>query len=78
MSNRPDFVVSELETEHQYIEAFTAWIDDFDAVDDSDLLLKKLLNSSVPLPAEVFTSLDLPAGSTYAEGAQLFLDRWKK
>ena len=64
------------ETASHLIEAFHAWLENFDAVDDENRLLERLRHCHQLLPAHVRRQLGLPPGSTYAEAAELFLSPW--
>ena len=57
-------------------DAFLRYLDNFDAVEDPDGLMRELLNCLDPLPLRQTETLGLPVGATYRDAVHLLLNSW--
>ena len=68
--------LDDIDRPEQLIWAFHVWLESFDAVDNEERLLDSLSRCQERLPAQLCRDFGLPAGSTYAAAAELFLSLW--
>ena len=67
----------EKKTHHALILDFHDWLNDWDAIRDTDEMLSELRHSKEPLPEGYCDEYGLGLGSTYGDVAELFLSAWR-